>query len=154
MMVKFAAADVAVPVCTVTEARPEAVSNPAGRTALIEVALEEFRVRAVGLPPGGVKRTTGVPPALRFVPLMMNGLIVAAFCAAVFGLRLVMAGSITVTVPELETAPPATIWTVAAPALASCAEVTVNDAMPAVTAVNGKVVVGPGEGEIHRATPV
>jgi len=95
VMAKVTGAETAVPVCTVTVAVPTVASRPAGRIALIDVAEDEFKVSVVGPPPGGVKRTTGVPPALRLVPVMVKGLTVATFCSADAGLRFEITGSIT-----------------------------------------------------------
>jgi hypothetical protein len=153
-ILKFAAAEIADPVWTVTVATPLAVSSVVGTTALIDpIEGVAFKVSTVALPPGGVKRTTGVPPVFKLVPLRMR-VKVGAFCSAEGGLRLEITGSTTEMVTGLESAPPATTRTVAVPTLASSAAPTVNVATPAVGKESVKSEVGPGEGEIQRPTPV
>ena len=148
-MEKFTGADTAVPVCTVTEAMPVAASNPVGRMALIEVAADEFKASVVGLPPGGVKRTMGVPPAVKLAPVRMR-LKVDAFCRADAGLRLVIAGSTMKTSSPFEMEPASTRRTVAVPAFSTCAAPTLNDAVPVPT-VSGWSVTAPVTGAVNRA---
>ena len=148
-MEKFAGAETELPVCTVTEAMPGVASNPVGRMALIEVAVDEFKVSVVGLPPGGVKRTMGVPPAVKLVPVRMR-LKVGAFCSADAGLRLVIAGSTMKTSSAFEMEPASTRRTDAVPAFRTCAAPTLNDAVPVPT-VSGWSVIAPVTGAVNRA---